>query len=183
MLLSFRTKECFGDIAVSFTDADLTLDLTDTWSCSTGREISRESMWIALAKEFNREIRRKLASPETKYTGSAVGFVRGSLGDVPPLRDSMCFGPNNDELFICMSNVGVVDKHFASAGSEGTSTNTLCVTEATAYCTNLAAPGIVFWCYTLHGKFHISILDITPPDRKEVFEAFTEDVFNIIKGF
>lgn len=169
MPISFRTKENLDEISMSFSRIGISLDFTSVWD---GDE---KKLWGALANEFYKEIRRKLASEEEKYTGCALSFVHASFNDVPPFKDSVCFGPNNDEIFIGMSNVGIVDGFFEDKGP-------LRPIDVTGYCTNLAAPESVVWCYTFRGKFHVSILDVTPPDRREVFEAFADRVFRLIEN-
>ena len=171
MPFSFRTKENLDEVSMSFTSIGISQDFTSAWSKAQSTE--DEEFWATLAGAFHKEIHAKIASDEEKYTGRALSFVHASFSDVPPLKDSVCFGPNNDEIFIGMSNVGVVDGYFEDRGP-------LRPTDVTGYCTNLAAPESVVWCYTFRGRFHISVLDVTPPDRREVFEAFTTRIFDII---
>lgn len=172
MPLSFRTKDNWGDVAVSFTDSTFALNLTECWKCE-----GEDAVWAAMAKEFHREIRKKFSSPEEKYKGSALGFVSASFADVT-LNESMCTGTDGDELSMCLSNVGILDKYFVS-DKEGDSP--LCVTEVTGYCTNHDSLALVFWCYTFRGKFRISILHTTYPSRRKIFEDFADKVFKYIE--
>ena len=175
MPISFRTKDEFGDFAVSFTDGSLSLDLTPVWD----EERDEDGLWAALAQEFHGEIRKKLESKEEFYRGSALGFVHASLAYSETSESSMCTGSNNDEFGICMSNVGIVDKYFVDE-KDGVA-SPLSVMEVTSFCTNPIAAVIVFWCYTFRGKFRIAILDSTYTPRKETFRKFTDKIFEIIE--
>ena len=183
MPLSFRTKDNFGDIAVSFGDNLFSLDLTDTWEAakaSSSIEGSDDNaVWAAYAKVFHGKIRSILADPEVKYMSASMEFAHGAVEPVPPLRDTLCTNAAGDEFNFCISNVGVVDGYFEEEEEEEA---LLSPTEVTAYCTNQDSPTLVFWCFTFRGRFHISILDITPPDRREVFEVFANKAIKIIEG-
>lgn len=175
MPLSLRSNDNIDEVSMSFTSIGISLDLAHDWDEAKKGSYDDKKLWSILANKFHKEIHMKITSDEEKYTGCALSFVHASFNDVPPFKDSICLGPNNDEIFIGMSNVGIVDKYFEDKGP-------LRPTDVTGYCTNLAAPESVVWCYTFRGRFHISILDVTPPDRREVFEEFANRIFTIIEN-
>lgn len=173
MPVSYRTKETLGEIAVSFTGADLALDLTSTLAGVEGED--EETVWAALAKEFHREIHKKLELPEEKYKGMALGFVRPALnGPRSQSNTSILKGPDSDELSVCLSNVGILDKYFGDDGH-------LTVTDVTGYCSNHVSQVLTWWCYTFRGRFRFATLDIAYTPRKEVFEKFVNKLCDFIE--
>lgn len=173
MPLSFRTKDNWGEVAVSFIDSTFSLDLTSIWENDYGeKEKDDDVIWAALAKEFHREIHRKMESPEEKYRGAALNYVKAALEDEVPAGDgTMCTGPNKDELSICVSNVGVMDRYFKD--EEGP----LGVTEVTGFCSNSICPNLMIWCYTFRGRFRVNLINTTRTLRKDVLEDFADKVF------
>ena len=174
MPLSYRSKDNWGDFAVSFTDAMFGLDITKIWE--ENEKDGEDALWAALAKEFHREIRRKLGSEEEKYSGMAISYLRESLDGTTESGPSMCSGPNNDEFFICLSNVGIVDEYFAE--KEGDS---LSVKEVMAFCSNSIYLDLVFWCYTFRGKLRIGLLNATFSPRRKVFDEFAAKIISFIE--
>ena len=180
MPLSYRTKDCFGEVAVSFSDAMFSVELTPIWAETAAAEAAgdEDAVWTALAVAFNKAIRAKLAAENDKYTGCATNYVLESLGDPPTqLKETLLSGPDEDVFSMCLSNVGFVDKYFAACEEKGP----IRATEVTAYCSNQFGVGVVLWCYTFKGKLHLGIFDMTPPDRKDVFETFANKVIKFVE--
>ena len=176
MPMSFRTKDSWGEVAVSFTDAFFTADLRSAYE-SAGHS-DEKALWCAVSKEFHKEIRKKFASDDEKYRGLAINHVRAMLkGEECGSETSMCMGPNNDEISMCVSNVGIMDGYFV--GEVG---DPLTVTEVTAFCGNAIFPILAMWCYTFHGRFRVNALNASFVPRKEIFEAFTSKVFEIFES-
>ena len=178
MPLSFRTKDNWGEVAVSFTDASFAVDLSSAYESAGDKSCCDENaLWAAVAREFHREIRRKFSSEKEKYRGKAVNYVRAMLdGPENEDRTSMCTGPGKDEFAMCVSNVGIMDGYFV--GEVG---DPLTVTEVTAFCGNSIFSNLAMWCYTFHGRFRINALSASPYPRRELFEAFTSKIFEIFE--
>ena len=175
MPLSYRSKDNWGDFAVSFTDAMFGLDLTQAWE--ENEKDGEDALWAAIAKEFHREIRKKFSSPEEMYGGMAISYLREALDGPTESGPSMCAGPNNDEFMICLSNVGILDEYFA--GKEGG--HPLSVEEVMAFCSNSIYLDLVFWCYTFRGKLRIGLLNATFSPRRKVFDEFAAKIIAFLE--
>lgn len=179
MPISYRTKDDWGDVAVSFTDAGFSLDLASIWEENERRGEGNEALWAAIAGEFHREIRRKLGSERDKFSGMAVGFLYSALEEfkADDTSDvSLCTGPSNDEFSILVSNVGVVDGYFVE--KEGDS---LSVEEVLAFCGNAICPLLIVWCYTFRGKFRMVFLDATVSPKRKIFDEFADKVSEYVE--
>lgn len=174
MPLSYRTKDNWGDFAVSFTNSAFLVDLEPTLKSAVGDGGDEDAIWAALAKVFNSEIRKKFSSPEEMYRGVALNYVRYALDAPKTNLSSMCAAPDNECFAINMSNVGIMDGYFKDDGP-------LKVLDVTGLCSNSVCPDLIFWCYTFRGRFRISILDATYTPRRELFEEFAYKIINFVE--
>ena len=172
MPLSYRTKDNWGELAASFTDASFSLDFTRVLEEEEGN--GEEAVWVAMAREFHREIRKKLSSPEEMYRGLSLTFARSALEEFK-VSDAICTGPNGDEFSMGLSNVGIMDGYFPEKDSP------LCVSEVAGFCSNPYSLGIAFWCYTFRGKFRMCLADSIYGPKRRAFEDFAEKVFKIVE--
>ena len=178
MPLSFRTKDNWGEVAVSFTDASFAVDLSSAYESAGGKDCcDGNALWAAFAREFHGEIRRKFSSEEERYRGLAVNYVRAMLEE-PESGDSesVCGDTSKDEFSVCVSNVGIMDGYFVKE-VEGP----LTVTEVTAFCGNVINPFLGMWCYTFRGRFRVNALSASHFPRKERFEEFISKFFEIFE--
>ena len=183
MPISYRTKGHFGDLAVSFTSSFFDLDLSGIWkeaAAAAGNGGDKDALWETLAKVFHKTIHTKLDSEDEKYRGTAFGFIRAALEKHEAGEAPLCPGQRGDVFSICLSNVGILDKYFA--GEEEDGGLPLSVVDVTGYCSNHVSPTLVLWCFTLHGKFHMAILDSTYAHKRELLEKFTSKVFRFVEG-
>lgn len=172
MPLSYRTKDNWGEIAVSFTDSTFSLDLASTLADCEGKD--EDTTWAALAKVFHKEIRRKVETPEEKYSGTALYYVRSVLNNIEPTSNTLCTGPNNDTFTINISNIGILDKYFVDEGP-------LTVADVTGFCSNIITTINVFWCYTFRGKFRACLLNTVYTPREGVFDEFASKIFKFVE--